>query len=328
MAAAGTDVVVDILFLQRRRPGQEPSGLLWDSVAEVVPAEDGEDALCINRYFAKHPEMVLGEHARTSSAFGPVYTCRARSNVAIEPALEQALDIVSAAARIPVSASVAAGRPKAARIVVGTAAEGATVKEGSYVLLGLDLMQIIDGQPVPVAVRSATCKEGVFAKHARVIRALIPIRDAVRAVLRAQEAKRALGQAQIRLRSAYGSFVRQFGPINQARITTRTDEETGEVSETIRRPNLAPFLDDPDCWLVASIEITTRTATPPGPDRSSRSGSSILRWSRSSPRRPMRSPSRCTSSATSTSTVLPNCSAAPVPRCSPSWAMPCSSIRP
>ena len=69
MAAAGTDVVVDILFLQKRRPGQEPSGLLWDSVAEAVPADDGEDALCVNRYFAEHPEMVLGEHARTSSAF-------------------------------------------------------------------------------------------------------------------------------------------------------------------------------------------------------------------------------------------------------------------
>ncbi len=26
------------------------------------------------------------------------------------------------------------------------------------------------------------------------------------------------------------------------------------MSETVRRPNLAPFLDDPDCWLVASIE--------------------------------------------------------------------------
>ena len=138
--------------------------------------------------------------------------------------------------------------------MVGTAAEGATVKEGSYALLGLDLMQIIDGHPVPVAVRSAACKGGVFAKHARIIRGLIPIRDAVRSVLRAQEANEPWGQAQIRLRAAYGSFVRQFGPINQARITTRTDEETGEVSETARRPNLAPFLDDPDCWLVASIE--------------------------------------------------------------------------
>ena len=100
----------------------------------------------------------------------------------------RALGVVSAAARIPVGESVHAGRPKAARIVVGTAAEGATVKEGSYVLLGLDLNQIIDGVPVPVAVKTAGSKEGVFAKHARIVRGLIPIRDAVRCVLRAQEA--------------------------------------------------------------------------------------------------------------------------------------------
>ena len=254
MAAAGTEVVVDILFLQKRRPGQEPSGLLWDSVAEVVAAEDGDEALSVNRYFAEQPEMVLGEHARTSSAFGPTYTCRARAGVDTEAALGRALEVVSTAARIPVSESAATPRPKAARIVIGTAREGATTKEGSYILLGLNLMQVVDGQPVPVAIKSASCKEGIFAKHARIIRGLIPVRDAVRTVLRAQEANEPWGQAQVRLRAAHCSFVRQFGPINQARITTRTDEETGEVSETVRRPNLAPFLDDPDCWLVASIE--------------------------------------------------------------------------
>ena len=253
-AAAGTEVVVDILFLQKRRPGQEPVAAAWLDVAEAVPAEDGEAALPINRYFLDHPEMVLGEHARTSSPFGPVYTCKARPGVILEDALDRALGVLSTAARIPIGESVQAGRPKAARIVVGTAAEGATVKEGSYVLLGLDLNQIVDGVPVAVAVKTAGSKEGVFAKHARIIRGLIPIRDAVRCVLRAQEANEPWGQAQIRLRAAYQSFVRQFGPINHARITTRTDEETGEVSETVRRPNLAPFLDDPDCWLVASIE--------------------------------------------------------------------------
>ena len=171
-------------------------------------------------------------------------------------------------ARIPVSESAAAGRPKAPRLVVGTAAEGATTKEGSFIQVGLNLMQIIDGQPVPVPVRSATNKEGIFAKQARIIRGLIPVRDAVRTVLRAQEANEPWGQAQLRLRlhAAYQSFVRQFGPINQAQITTRTDEETGEISETVRRPNLAPFLDDPDCWLVASIEEYDDGAerSPPG----------------------------------------------------------------
>jgi N12 class adenine-specific DNA methylase len=48
--------------------------------------------------------------------------------------------------------------------------------------------------------------------------------------------------------------VRDFGPINTTVVSSVEDEETGEVRETHRRTNLAPFADDPDCWLVASIE--------------------------------------------------------------------------
>ena len=61
-------------------------------------------------------------------------------------------------------------------------------------------------------------------------------------------------EAQVRLRIAYSSFVRGFGPINHTVVSVTTDPETGEERETHRRPNLAPFADDPDCWLVASIE--------------------------------------------------------------------------
>jgi N12 class adenine-specific DNA methylase len=62
-------------------------------------------------------------------------------------------------------------------------------------------------------------------------------------------------------------------------VSTAEDDETGEVRETHRRPNLQPFLDDPDCWLVASIEdydlesdtarpgpiFTERVIAPPAP---------------------------------------------------------------
>ena len=49
------------------------------------------------------------------------------------------------------------------------------------------------------------------------------------------------------------------------RSSSVEDEETGEVRETHRRPNLHPFADDPDCWLVASIEdydLESNTAKP------------------------------------------------------------------
>ena len=106
-------------------------------------------------------------------------------------------------------------------------------------------------------------------------------------------------QAQVRLRIAWSSFVREFGPINFTSCRPIEDEETGEVRETHRRPNLAPFLDDPDCWLVASIEdydLETNTAKP-GPIFTERVIAPPP--APSSPRPPMRSPWCSTSAAMS-----------------------------
>jgi len=83
---------------------------------------------------------------------------------------------------------------------------------------------------------------------------LLPVRDAVRAVLRAQAANEPWGLLQGRLRSTYQAFVRQFGPINLTTVSAGADPNTGETRETVRRPNLQPFLDDPDVWVVSSIE--------------------------------------------------------------------------
>ena len=102
-------------------------------------------------------------------------------------------------------------------------------------------------------MRDGKGTEGIPAKHARIIRSLIAVRDAVREVLRAQANDEPWGSAQIRLRSAYALFVRNFGPINLTTISETMTAE-GETRETFRRPNLQPFLDDPDVWLVASIE--------------------------------------------------------------------------
>ncbi len=70
-----------------------------------------------------------------------------------------------------------------------------------------------------------------------------------------------------------------FGPIKHTTVSISEDEESGEIRETHRRSNLKPFLDDPDCWLVASIEdydletdkakpgpiFTERVISPPAP---------------------------------------------------------------
>ena len=281
-ATAGTEVVIDILVFQRRADGQAPAGPAWMTLDEVrlddaeVPEEasdiDGDPDLPadgterrhlrrgiveINEYFVHHPEMVLGRHAQRRGIYGPglSYTCRPVAPAApLEDLLDQAL------ARLP--AGVITTQPSteedddhelAPR--AGTAAEGATIKEGSFVK-GKDgrLCQIIDGTAVPIEIRRGKSGDGITLRGAKIIHAFMPIRDAVRDVLRAQASGRPWAQAQIKLRTAYSSFIRYYGPINHTVISTLQDPETGEEREVHRRPNLAHFADDPDCWLVASIE--------------------------------------------------------------------------
>ena len=62
-ANAGTDVVSDIIFLQKRdRPmDHEPA---WVQLGKT------EDGISINSYFADHPEMILGELTTESTQYG------------------------------------------------------------------------------------------------------------------------------------------------------------------------------------------------------------------------------------------------------------------
>ena len=140
-------------------------------------------------------------------------------------------------------------------VAFGTAATGATIKEGSYFIADDGrLMQIRGGAVRVVAIKTRRDDDGMAKGDAAIIRALVPIRDALRATLRAQASDQPWQEAQVQLRIAYGNFVRRFGAINHTLICVKTDPETGEERESHRRPNLAPFADDPDCWLVASIE--------------------------------------------------------------------------
>ena len=66
-ANAGTEVVSDIIFLQRR-------GRPLDIVQEWTQTGQTEDGFAINRYFLDHPEMVLGRQEPESTAHGMDYT--------------------------------------------------------------------------------------------------------------------------------------------------------------------------------------------------------------------------------------------------------------
>jgi N12 class adenine-specific DNA methylase/adenine-specific DNA methylase len=264
-AAAGTDVVVDILFFRKRKPGEALGDATWLDLAEVVPASEDSDAIRVNRWFADHPDHVLGRHATTSGPFGETYAC-----LPSDSDLEADLD----AAILSLPDALCDGEPAEIDfdLELGTtptdavSREDAHIREGSFVFdPSRGLMQVLDGQPASVPVRKGRSGEGFSEKQINIVRKLIPVRDAVRAVLKAQETDQPWRDLQVKLRIAWSSFVRDFGPINHTKVSIMENDATGETRETHRRPNLQPFLDDPDCWLVASIEtydLDTDTAKP------------------------------------------------------------------
>lgn len=279
-ADAGTDVVVDILFFRKRKVAEPEGNLSWLDTDEIRPATEDEGAIRVNRWFAQRPEFVLGTHALTSGPFGEAYTCLPGDSEDLAAALSAAVH------RLP------EGRYDGEPTAIDLDLEGATddspvdlpsgqhVREGSFFVDNArGLMQVIDGEPVAVKARKGRSADGIPEKHIRIIRKLISVRDAVRVVLKAQELDQPWKDLQVKLRIAWSSFVRDFGPINHTTVSINEDPETGETRESHRRPNLQPFADDPDCWLVASIEdydlendtarpgpiFTDRVISPPAP---------------------------------------------------------------
>ena len=265
-ADAGTDVVVDILFFRKRKAGEAEGDLTWLDLEEIRAATADVGAIRINRWFARHPDFVLGEHALGSGAFGETYTCLPHPNIGLEQALNEVVGRLPEGLYDGEPETIDFDEDEGAASPAPDDPAHARVREGSFVFdPKKGLMQIVEGLPASVKTRDGRGADGVPEKHVRIIKKLIPIRDAVRDVLKAQELDLPWKEAQVRLRIAWSAFVRDFGPINHTKVSIAEDEATGEVRETHRRPNLAPFLDDPDCWLVASIEdydLDTDTARP------------------------------------------------------------------
>ena len=256
---AGTEVIVDILFLQKRGDGDAVTGAAWRDLATVLPGEGGADDIQINEYFVGNQAMMVGEARRVSSQWGPAFGCVTPDGVDFESALDAVVSTLprnifrSAGTNVGLHGPSATPRPEL-RVEVGTASTGATVKEGSYIIHDEVLHQIVNSMPVKVAIKSGRGTEGIFPKHARIITMLIPIRTHLREVLKAQETNQSWQTAQKRLNDAYERFRKAFGPINHTVTIERENTNGGAPLETQRMPNLSPFMDDPDCWLVSSIE--------------------------------------------------------------------------
>ncbi|TIQ41827.1 MAG: lactate dehydrogenase [Mesorhizobium sp.] len=254
-ADAGTDVVVDILFFRKRKAGEPEGDLSWLDTEEVRSATEDEGAIRVNRWFAQHPDFVLGTHALASGQFGETYTCLPRKGEDLAAMLSAAVTLLPEALYDGEPTEIDFDLEDPSDEEPGDLPSERHVREGSFFFdNSRGLMQVIDGEPTAVKVRKGRSADGISEKHVRIIRKLIPVRDAVREVLKAQQFDGPWKDLQVKLRIAWSSFVRDFGPINHTTVSIAEDPETGETRESHRRPNLQPFLDDPDCWLVASIE--------------------------------------------------------------------------
>lgn len=81
---AGTEVVSDILILQKR-------DRLIDIEPDWVHLDTDENGIKMNSYFVEHPEMILGEMKMASGRFGMEATCEPYENADLSEQLNEAI---------------------------------------------------------------------------------------------------------------------------------------------------------------------------------------------------------------------------------------------
>jgi N12 class adenine-specific DNA methylase len=250
---AGTEVITDVLFFKKRAPGQAPSAeaQAWLDVAQIQTPDGPTE---VNEYFARHPDMMLGDPRLSGGELeggGKVkglyraegeFVLQPREGLDTEQAFNEAVD------RLP------AGVYEQRALATPTKHEHQAidispdeVKESGYYLKDGKLYQRRSGVGV---------KPDISGFAEKIVRSFIPVRDAVKDVIRTQlesDDAKALKAAQAKLAKAYDAFVAKHGPINKEVRHKRTTKE-GDEAESVRTPNISAFSSDPEAYRVAAIE--------------------------------------------------------------------------
>ncbi|MFJ2566582.1 SNF2-related protein [Streptomyces sp. NPDC087568] len=267
-AAAGTDVVTDVLFLRRRAESEEPGDATWlTSRKQVLPGHDEE--LAVNAYFGIRPEYVLGELRARLGQYGWEVTVTDRGE------RSPAAELEAAVAAITVEAE-AAGLTAAAP----TAAEAGTVRPivhgGTEGALGLDEA----GNPTIVEDGRAVPLEAHPDQRDKLVR-LIRLKAMTTALYEAEAATPEPGEtpelARLRaeLRMAYRDYRKTNPPLAKPRqpfkFTPKEAKERAEreglkeVPEAWKQRTAYAWIDDdPDASLLFGLEEwddRTNTAT-------------------------------------------------------------------
>ena len=215
-AAAGTEVVSDILFLQKRER-------MVDIEPEWVHFATNEDGIQMNSYFIDHPDMILGEMKMVSGPFGPTPTC--------EPYLEQPLEALLAEAVQNIHGEITAyDREEELEGEDHSIEADPAVRNFSYTLVNGQIYYRENSRMNPVEV-SKTAESR--------IRGMIELRDCVRTLLEYQTEDypdEEIKAQQAKLNTLYDAFTRKYGLINS-------------------RGNAIAFDQDSSYFLLCSLEI-------------------------------------------------------------------------
>ena len=213
---AGTEVVSDILILQKR-------DRIVDIEPDWVQLGTDENGILMNRYFVEHPEMILGEMKMVSGRFGPEATCVPYEGADLAEQLSEAVSNIH-------------GELTAYEVEDELAEEDnsipadPTVRNFSYTVLDDKIYFRENSRMAPVEV-SATAENR--------IKGMIRIRDSVRKLIELQTEDypdSEIKAEQERLNALYDTFSKQYGLINS-------------------RANISAFSQDSSFSLLSALEV-------------------------------------------------------------------------
>lgn len=217
-SSAGTEVVSDILFLQKR-------DRLIDIEPDWVHLDTNENGIRMNSYFVQNPEMVLGEMKNVSGRFGQQVTCEPYTDSNLADLLSDAIANIHGEIS-DYENDVATDELEEDMSIPADA----SVKNFSYSVVNDKLYFRENSRMIPVTV-SATAESR--------IKGLIIIRDCTRNLIELQAddyPEEDIKAAQELLNAKYDNFTAKYGLINN-------------------RANKSAFSDDSSFALVSALEI-------------------------------------------------------------------------
>ena len=213
---AGTEVVSDILILQKR-------DRIIDIEPDWVHLNTDENGIRINSYFAEHPEMILGDMKIVTGRFGDETTCTPYENADLESQLDEAVsNIYGEITEYETEENIEEED--------NSIPADPNVRNFSYTVLDDVIYFRENSRMSPVEV-SATAENR--------IKGLMEIRNSVRTLLDLQTEDYPdsdIKAEQERLNKLYDSFTKKYGLINS-------------------RANTMAFSQDSSYSLLSSLEI-------------------------------------------------------------------------